>query len=52
MKGMLEWLKNESWGEVLEAESAHVKASKFQNILLQKLDAFFPEKKRRISNND
>ena len=33
-------------------ESAHEKASIFQNILIQKLDEFFPEKETKINSDD
>ena len=52
IKKMQEWLADETWKEVLEAESAHVKAATFQNVLINKLDEFFPEKTRKISNDD
>ena len=40
-----EWLIDQDWKEVYTAESAHDKASIFQNILVSKLDEIFPEKK-------
>ena len=38
--------------ELLEAETAHEKAEKFQHVLLQKLDQFFPEKEVKFSSDD
>ena len=52
IRKMQEWLIDETWKEIFEAESAHDKAAIFQNILLQKLNEFFPEKVRKISNDD
>ena len=52
MYKMEQWLKNENWNEVLQAECADVKASTLQNLLMTKFKDFFPEKVRVISNND
>ena len=48
---MKEWFVDQSWKEVYEAESAHVKADVFQKILLKALDDFFPQKVRKINND-
>ena len=47
-----EWLIDESWGQVFEAESAHDKAKIFQTLLMSKLDEIFPEKVRKIQSDD
>ena len=47
-----EWLIDQDWKEVYTAESAHDKASIFQNILVSKLDEIFPEKKRKVQSDD
>ena len=49
---MKEWFVNKSWEEIYTAETAHEKAAKFQNILLEVLDAIFPEKLQKLSNVD
>ena len=52
LKKMQDWLIDETWKEVFEATSAHEKASIFQKTLIQKLDEIFPEKVRKISDDD
>ena len=47
-----EWLIDMKWEEVYEAKSAHQKAQNFQQILVTKLEEIFPEKIRKISNDD
>ena len=49
---MRNWFIDQTWSDVFEAETAHEKAEKFQQILLKALDDFFPEKTRKISNDD
>ena len=49
---MRKWLMDFTFTEVLEAETAHEKAEKFQHVLLQKLDQFFPEKEVKFSSDD
>ena len=46
------WLIDQTWVEIYKLESAHEKAEKFQNILLQKLEEIFPEKLRKINSDD
>ena len=49
---MKELFINESWEKICAAETAHEKAAKFQNILLDVLNEIFPEKLLKISNDD
>ena len=49
---MRNWLMDENWKEVFEAESSHEKAAIFQNILIQKFESIFPEKTRNINSDD
>ena len=49
---MKEWFVDQSWEEVYQAESAHDKAAVFQKRLLEALDVIFPEKIRKINNDD
>ena len=49
---MKNWFIDQSWEKVLEASTAHEKASVFQEMLLNILDEFFPEKSRKINNDD
>ena len=47
-----EWLIDETWEQVYQAESVHAKAKIFQNLLVTKLDEIFPEKLRKIQSDD
>ena len=49
---MKEWFIDQTWEEVLEAETAHDKASILQKLLLGKLDEIFPEKIRKFNSDD
>ena len=41
---MKDWLIDHAWDNIYNVESAHEKAQNFQNILLEKLEEFFPQK--------
>ena len=47
-----EWIIDEKWSEVYTADSAHLKASRFQEKLLSKYDLFFPERTFKVNNDD
>ena len=47
-----EWLMDQNWNQISEAESAHTKAEIFQDILVKKVQEIFPEKIRNISSDD
>ena len=49
---MRKWIENEDWNAVRQEKSAHMKAKILQNILLSKYKEFFPEKRRKVSNDD
>ena len=49
---MKNWFINQGWESVYAAETAHEKAAKFQEILINILDEIFPEKIRKISIDD
>ena len=49
---MKKWFIDEDWQEVFQAESAHDKAEKFQTLLTEKLNEFFPMKTRKIQSDD
>ena len=52
MEKMQEWLKNESWAQVLDQDCVNLKANTLQNTLISKYYECFPEKVRIVSNND
>ena len=49
---MTVWMREQTWTEVFQCESAHDKAETFQNMLIEKLDEIFPEKVRTVKTND
>ena len=49
---MKEWFREKTWEQVYEAETSDVKASIFQNTLLEKLEEIFPEKIRKYNSDD
>ena len=44
---MQKWFIDQSWEDVFKAETAHAKASTFQELLLNILDVYFPEKNKK-----
>ena len=49
---LADWFMDQAWDQVYTVQSAHDKAEIFQKMLVEKLDQVFPEKIRKISNDD
>ena len=49
---MRQWLMDQTWNNVYEAESAHDKAEIFQKCLLEQFEKIFPEKTRNSASAD
>ena len=49
---MKNWFTDQTWEQVYQLDSAHDKAAKFQEILLQALDNIFPQKVRKVNSDD
>ena len=49
---MEKWLNKQTWKKVFNAETVDEKSKIFQTMLLQKVDEFLPEVKRKISSDD
>ena len=49
---MKNWFMDQNWEQVYKAESAHDKAAIFQQLLLQALEEFFPQKIRKVNSDD
>ena len=49
---MKRWYIDQSWQEVLQADSSHEKVSIFQKMLMSIFDECFPEKVRTITSDD
>ena len=52
IREMGKWIVSFNWQQVYEAETAHQKAELFQNILLEKLNTFLPEKIVKFTSED
>ena len=52
LKHFGDWLETQTWSEILESETAHVKAERFQSMLIAQLDISLPEKVIKINEND
>ena len=46
------WIKNQTWSEVYNEETAHKKAEQFQSMLLAQLNISLPEKILKVNEND
>ena len=46
------WIAEENWSDVYTAETAHQKASKFQELLCSKVEQYFPEKTCKVNSDD
>ena len=47
-----DWLMDQTWDQIYQAESAHTKAEVFQLMLVNKFEEIFPQKVRKISSDD
>ena len=52
MNRMRDWMINQNWPEVYEAQSAHDKAKALQLMLFQQFNIFFPEKTHKVNTQD
>ena len=52
LEKMKSWFLENTWEDIYGLETAHEKAKHFQNILLQKMEEFFPEKTLKINSDD
>ena len=52
LNNMKMWFQEQTWVEIFEAESAHVKAEILQTKLLSALNKFCPEKSFKFNNDD
>ena len=46
------WIKQQTWSEILNAETVDEKAETLQDMLLKKCDKYLPVKTRKISTDD
>ena len=47
-----DWIKSQKWEEILGATTAHEKAESLQNLLLENLNNFLPQKTIKIGSED
>ena len=46
------WIQSQNWSEVYNLNCPNLKAEKFEKILMEKINLFFPEKTMKINSND
>ena len=47
-----EWISNQTWDEVLQAKTVDGKSEMLQNMLLEKLEEFLPQKNKTVTSDD
>ena len=52
IREMGKWVQSQSWQEIYVLKDANLKAELFENILMEKINYFFPEKSIKVSEND
>ena len=52
IREMGKWIQSQSWNEVYSLQSAHDKAEKFESMLNEKINLYFPEKTIKVNEND
>ena len=52
IREMGQWIQSQSWNEIYSIECPNLKAQKFEEILMEKVNLFFPEKCLKIDEND
>ena len=52
IREMGQWLQSQRWGEIYSENDENRKAEKFEAIIMEKVNLFFPEKTLKISAND
>ena len=52
MNQLKSWMGNQSWSQILDEESINKKAIILQDCVLEKVNQFLPEKRRKIASDD
>ena len=52
IREMGKWIQSQSWNEVYSLQSAHDKAEKFESMLNEKINLYFPKKNIKVNEND
>ena len=52
IREMGRWLQSQSWKEIYQIKCPNLKAETFENVLMEKINTFFPMKSIRINKND
>ena len=47
-----EWIRNQTWNEVLQAKTVDEKSEMLQNMLVRKLDKFLPQRHKIDTSDD
>ena len=52
LRNMGQWIQKQSWKEIYSIDCPNLKAEKFEEIIMCKVNEFFPEKIIKINDND
>ena len=52
IREMGQWVQSQNWREIYSECDPNLKAEKFEKMLMEKVDIFFPEKTLKINEND
>ena len=49
---MGQWVQQQDWNEVYKLSSVNSKAEKFEEMIIEKINLFFPEKTIKLNEED
>ena len=49
---MGQWVQQQTWNEVYKLSSVNSKAEKFEEMIIEKINLFFPEKTIKLNEED
>ena len=52
IRQMGQWLQSQSWHEIYQLTCPEMKAARFEEIIMEKVNILFPEKSMRLKRND
>ena len=52
IRSMGQWIQSQSWEEIYRIKCPNIKAQRFEEIIMEKVNFFFPEKSIKLNQND
>ena len=52
IREMGQWVQAQTWQEIYQLNDVNLKAEKFEKMIMEKVEVFFPEKTVKLSEND